>query len=386
MSRKQSAADRIRARLANELAPEPQGSAAPEPGAPEGDAAAARQHFLGSIGQLAAGRAIERLPVGHIAPDTRPGMRQPRMLPLPEELAAAEVPASYRELLGELRALGQSLRERQIQPILVYPGQSAEYPAARYNILVGQRRWTAAALAGLSALDAIVVDPPAPVERLLLQYRENEEREDFSDMERAWTIDRLRAALGGESVPMDEVAARLGVRRARAYQLRRMLALTPAQQRQAALLRLQETQLRTLLDALHRGLLVPHQVDIIIERLANIAAERAQAAEALAEQPGAQQTVGPRQLGIDAPTVARLVARALGTPLGEAPEAPPATQRWYASLRQSLARAADQIQRAEGQAQAIDEAERAALQDDLLRLQAAISGLMTNLTDDQGEG
>jgi ParB/RepB/Spo0J family partition protein len=378
VSRKESAADRIRARLANELAPEAQ--AAAEPRAPEGDAAAARQHFLGSVGQIA-GRSIERVPVGHIAPDLRPEMRQPRMLPLPEELAGADVPPIYRELLAELRALGQSLRERQIQPIVVYPAASAEYPAARYCILVGQRRWTAAVIAGLKTLDAVVVEPPAPIERLRLQYRENEEREDFSDMERAWTLAQLRAAMGGDSVAMDEVAAQLGIRRARAYQLRRMLALSPAQQRQAALLRLQETQLRTLLDALHRGLIDGDKVDIIIERLASIAADRAHVAETLAEQPGAQQTVGPRQLGIDAPTVARLVARTLGGPLGAAPDDPPAPVRWYAPLRQSLARATDSIQRAADQAQALDRAERVALQSDLRELQMAISRLVADLTD-----
>jgi hypothetical protein len=161
-----------------------------------------------------------------------------------------------------------------------------------------------------------------------------------------------------------------------------MLALSPGQQRQAALLRLQETQMRTLLDALHRGLLDAGQVDGILERLAAIAADRAHAAESLAEQPGAQQKAGPRQPGIDAPTVARLVARTLGQPLGDAPPDP---SRWYAPLRHSLARAADQIQGALGQAQALGQAERAALQADLLRLQAAIGQLIEGIADSADE-
>jgi hypothetical protein len=60
-------------------------------------------------------------------------MRQPRLLPPPEELLAQGEPApAYCELVAELLALGQSLHERQIQPIIVYPGVSAVYPAARY--------------------------------------------------------------------------------------------------------------------------------------------------------------------------------------------------------------------------------------------------------------
>jgi ParB-like chromosome segregation protein Spo0J len=46
----------------------------------------------------------------------------------------------YRTIVAELIALGQSLRERQIQPIIVYPGSNPAYPAARYLILVGHRR------------------------------------------------------------------------------------------------------------------------------------------------------------------------------------------------------------------------------------------------------
>jgi ParB/RepB/Spo0J family partition protein len=373
MSRKQSAgsaAERIRARLANELAPEQPTAAAAQPAAAEQEA---RQHFLG-IAQIAAGRSVERVPVGHIAPDLRPEMRQPRMLPLPEELIGAEPPASYRELLAELRALGQSLHERQIQPIIVYRGTSDDYPAARYLILIGQRRWTAAVISGMESLDTVVVEPPSRVERVRLQYSENEEREDFSDMERAWTIAQLRSALGGDEIPIDTVAAQLGIRRARAYQLRRLLALSPAQQQCVALLRLQETQLRTLLDAFHRSQLDTTQVDIILERLAAIAADRAHQAAAQADLPSAAQTRNPRHMGIDAPTVARLVARSVATPLGASPDsmAPTPTNRWYARLRAALARATAGLEQADGWPQTLSPSELVAILADLRQLQAAV--------------
>src|SRR5512141_369909 len=109
-----SAAERIRARLATDLAP---GSPPEAPEAPAASDAAARQHFLGRVDDLAARHTIARIPIGHIAPELRPDLRQPRMIPLPEELVVnGDTPPRYRELVAELRALGQSLKERQIQP------------------------------------------------------------------------------------------------------------------------------------------------------------------------------------------------------------------------------------------------------------------------------
>src|SRR5262249_3955370 len=82
-------------------------------------------HFLGHVEHLVANRAVERIGIGHIAPDLRPEMRQPRMLPRPDELLVGGVtPAMYQELVAELRALGASMLERQLQPIVVYPGSS----------------------------------------------------------------------------------------------------------------------------------------------------------------------------------------------------------------------------------------------------------------------
>ncbi len=132
----------------------------------------------------------------------------------------------YRELVDELQALGRSLKERQIQPIIVYAGTSTIYPAARYLILVGHRRWTGAHLAGLEALDAIVVDPPSQQERVRLQYIENDEREDFSDMERAWALQQMRQALG-ERATWEDVETHLKLSNARRNQLTRLRPLSP---------------------------------------------------------------------------------------------------------------------------------------------------------------
>src|SRR5215470_6192546 len=75
-----------------------------------GDVAAA--HFLGVAEQIVQHRVVERIPVGYIAPDLRPEMRQARLLPPPNELLVHGEPApAYREMVAELVALGHSLRE-----------------------------------------------------------------------------------------------------------------------------------------------------------------------------------------------------------------------------------------------------------------------------------
>lgn len=363
--------------LASTSAPTPPDAAPPDAAPPEDRQAQAREHFLGRVERLVAERAIERIPIGYIAPDLRAEMRQPRIVPLPDELLVGDaVPAIYRELVAELRALGASLAERQIQPIVVYPGTSERYPAARYLILVGQRRWTAAHLVGLEALDAVVVDPPAPLDRVQMQYRENEDREDFSDMERAWTLQQLRQALGGETVQVVEAAAQLNIRRSRAYQLMRMLAFTPVQQRRIALLRLQERQLLSLTDALHDGRLSEEQVSAILQRLGEIAAERVLELSALAATAAAPGGESPRRSGIDAPTVARLVARELAREVATERAAIP---RWYPPLQQNLAGTIRALRRALDRAEALGPAEAAALRADLLSLQGHVQTLLARI-------
>lgn len=336
----------------------------------------ARDHFLGRIERFVADRVVERLPIGYIAPDLRPEMRQPRMVPLPEELAGVVVPPIYQELVAELRALGASIAERQLQPIVVYPGTSERYPAARYLILIGQRRWTAAYLVGLQEIDAVVIDPPSTLDRVRLQYRENDDREDFSDMERAWTLQQLRRAMGGDAVPVPEVASYLNIKRSRAYQLLRMLVFTPEQQRLIALLRLQERQLLSLIDALHEGRLKEGEVTAVLQRLGEIAAERALETSALAVTDTTRNSESPRRSGIDAPTVARLVARQV-TRETAAERVP--LPRWYPSLRQDVASTARSIHRALDRSEALGPAEVAALHANLLSLQTQVQALLARL-------
>jgi ParB/RepB/Spo0J family partition protein len=333
--------------------------------------AAANARFFGSVEQLIQSRSVQRIQIGHIAPDIRPEMRQPRLLPLPEDLLANGEPSpEYRDLVAELKELGQSLKERQIQPIVVYPGTSSIYPAARYLILIGHRRWTGAHLVGLEALDAIVVDPPTQEERVRLQYIENDEREDFSDMERAWALQQMRQAMG-EGSTWEDVEARLKLSNARRNQLTRLLAFKPSQQITVARLHLQETQVRPLHSALRNGSMTAEQVDAVLNRLAEITIERAVAVENV---PDAAEVAAPaRRTGIDGPTVARLVARAQRIATSsEATSAAP-TPRWLPLLMEHVTKTNQSVQRAIGRVEALGP-------DDVATLMNSVSELVANLT------
>ena len=337
-------------------------------------------HFGAALDPLVHNRAMQSIPIGHIAPDTRPEMRQPRLLPPPEDLIEHGQPVPvYRELVAELLTLGQSLKERQIQPIVVYSGTSAAYPAVRYLILVGQRRWTAAHLVGIETLDAIVVDPPSPADRVRIQYAENEDREEFSDMERAWALLQMKQAMS--EAPWEEVESRLQMSRARRQQLLRLTSFTSTQQQQVARLRLHETQIRSLHTGVRNEELAPAQVDAILYRLSQIATERAAAlSDAAAENtPGGPP---PRRAGIDGPTIARLVARAqrTGSPLTPVTATP--TPRWLPPLREQLVRANQGVQRAIGRVETLGPSDTETLLSDIGALLMNLTSLMAQI---QGE-
>jgi ParB/RepB/Spo0J family partition protein len=366
-------ADRLKAlqeRAASLAAP----AAPAEPAPTEGTRALAEAgaHFgaIVDVGQ----RAIQRIAVDLIAPDLRPGHRQARLLPPPEDLVIDGKPApGYADLVAELRELGHSLDERQIQPIVVYPGASPEYPNARHLILVGHRRWTAARLTGIDALDAIVVEEPTPADRVLVQYAENEAREEFSDMERAWSLLQMKQALG--DAPWEAVEERMQLSRARRQQLTRLIAFPDEQQQQIARLRLQETQIRTLHSALRAGELTPEQVEGVLRRLDAIAAVRS-AAPPLPDSDETLASAPPRRSGIDGPTVARLVARARKA---EAEPARAPSPRWLPILRKQVADTARGLARARGRLGKLSPDDLAALRADVDQLLVEMEGLVADL-------
>src|SRR5215212_10836065 len=273
--------------------------------APAIDDRAARAHFVGTtvLDQLTNGRTVQAIPVEQIAPELQEGLRQPRLLPLPEELRPnGEWDEAYQPLIDELLALGRSLQARQIQPIVVYPGTSTSYPVAQYLIAAGHRRWTAAVLLGMATIDAVVIDPPTPEDLADIQYSENEDRADFSDMERAWALARMKQVL--RDAPWESVEQRFRLSEGRRKQLMRLMAFTPTQQQIVARVRASETQLRPLHAALREGSLTIDQADRILNQLIARITQQGQTAEVDAD--GAVSTARP---AIDGRTVGQLMSR-----------------------------------------------------------------------------
>lgn len=114
----------------------------------------------------AATETLTELPLTHLVP----GKYQPRARMSQEALA---------ELAASIRAQGV------MQPILVRPLSDG-----RYEIIAGERRWRAAALAGLAQVPVLVREVPDEA-ALAMALIENIQREELNPIEEAHGIQRL---------------------------------------------------------------------------------------------------------------------------------------------------------------------------------------------------
>lgn len=112
-----------------------------------------------------------------------------------------------------LRGLADSIRQHgMLNPITVSPVHSVN----QFRLVTGERRWRAAAMAGLDAVPCLVKEV-ADDERLTEQLIENLQREDLQPLEKAKGIHHVRATL---NLTNREIAQRLGLsERAVAYLL-----------------------------------------------------------------------------------------------------------------------------------------------------------------------
>ncbi len=117
-----------------------------------------------------------------------------------------------------LEELAQSIRsDGVIQPIVVQSN------GVRYTLVVGERRWRAAKLAGLLVIPAVVREIP-PDRLLEVTLVENVQREDLNPIETAQAFDRL--AREGH-LNHEEIAQRTGKERSTITNLLRLLKLPP---------------------------------------------------------------------------------------------------------------------------------------------------------------
>ena len=115
-----------------------------------------------------------------------------------------------------LRELSQSIKNHGVvQPIVVRKNDD------RYTLIAGERRWRAAALAGLTVIPTIVRDAP---ERDILELTliENIQREDLNPIETAEAFARLANESG---LTHEQIAERTGKDRATVTNLLRLLRL-----------------------------------------------------------------------------------------------------------------------------------------------------------------
>ena len=126
---------------------------------------------------------------------------------------------------ARLQELAQAIRSQGIiEPLVVRPAPSSDGPAARYELVAGERRWRAARIAGLSVVPVVVreLDDHAALEMSLV---ENLMREDLNPVDEAHGFERLARSFG---MSHDQVAARIGKSRPYVSNAIRLLDLPPA--------------------------------------------------------------------------------------------------------------------------------------------------------------
>ena len=128
---------------------------------------------------------------------------------------------------GSLFELAESIKSQGVmQPVLVRP-----LTGGRYEIIAGERRFRAAALAGLDALPVLVKDVPDE-SAAIMALIENIQREDLNPLEEAQGLQRLTQEFG---LTHEEAAKAVGRSRSAASNLLRLLGLAePVQQLLAA--------------------------------------------------------------------------------------------------------------------------------------------------------
>lgn len=139
-----------------------------------------------------------------------------------------------------------------IQPIVVRPNED------RYTVLVGERRWRAAKIAGLIEVSALVRDITDPLAILRMQIEENQAREELSLWEEATAV---ASALATHNISATELAARWGWHKTK---ISRLLTIAKLEGPRATLVR------AGLVEDQNAAAYLKHLPDQLIPRLARL--------------------------------------------------------------------------------------------------------------------
>lgn len=119
--------------------------------------------------------------------------------------------AALEELAASIKAQGL------IQPVLVRPRETA----GQYEIVAGERRWRACALAGLSQIECIV-RPMDDCESMAIALIENLQREDLNPIEEARALGRIKEYF---QITQEDLADKIGKSRPAVTNCLRLLKL-----------------------------------------------------------------------------------------------------------------------------------------------------------------
>src|SRR5688572_20565800 len=163
------------------------------------------------------GRGLSAI-LASTVPTAEGGDSHPELREIPLELISPNPRQPRREFDEQaLLALADSLKERGVlQPVLLRPVHGGTY-----ELIAGERRWRAAALAGFDAVPALV-RPHDDAESLELALIENMAREDLNPVEEARACSLLVEELG---LTREDVGRPVGRSRAAVSNLLRILDL-----------------------------------------------------------------------------------------------------------------------------------------------------------------
>lgn len=190
-------------------------------------------------------RRNRRFSVDDLFTDTRPqatgvsDLAEAKMIELARIEPDPEQPRRHFDA-DRLMELADAIKaEGVLQPIVV------RYDADRdiYVIVHGERRFRASKLAGKAEIPAIIRDVPAQ-RRLVQQLMENIVRDDLNAIDRAAALRALREQMN--DAPWEEVAAAVGIKRSRLFQLLGTEKLPEAAQEDIQSGKLSEKQSRAL--------------------------------------------------------------------------------------------------------------------------------------------
>lgn len=173
--------------------------------------------------------------------DIHPNRKQPRQVFDEDELA---------ELAFSVKELGV------LQPVVVRPSREGE--GAKYELVMGERRWRAVQKAGMDAIPAIIRET-SDDDLLRDALLENLHRSQLNPLEEAAAYQQLLEEFGATQ---DELSQRIGRSRPQISNTLRLLRLPPLVQRRVAAGVLSSGHARALL-----GLTDPAEIERLAQRI-----------------------------------------------------------------------------------------------------------------------